>query len=228
MSQRTRSRTKRATRGGSQGGDSRPTTNKNSLAELLNWFLPDNAIFANVKFHGNTTWSPRHVVFLAVCWAWSNSSNVTDAFQDAVKWSGRLWGSSPFTSYTGFMGAMTKWHFTFIELLGPVLHARMQEVGGQFWQFLKWVPIAFDGSRATASRTKSNEKAFCAPNYGGSRTAEYRRRKLQNARRGKKAKAVKRRARTATAAARIKAAQAALQKKSECPLRPQGPESAPR
>jgi hypothetical protein len=49
------------------------TTNKESLTVLLHWFLPDDGIFAKVKLHGNTTWSPRSLVWLALCWAWSRA-----------------------------------------------------------------------------------------------------------------------------------------------------------
>jgi hypothetical protein len=45
------------------------------------------------------------------------------------------------------------------------------------------VPIAFDGSRSTAPRTKSNEAAFCASNYGQGKTAKYRKKKSRGMRR---------------------------------------------
>lgn len=209
-------------------------TNKESLRRLLNWLLPNDHIFANVKLHGNAKWLPRSAIFLALVWCWSSSKNVTDAFNDAMKWSHKLWGSCPFTSYTGFMGAMAQWQILFIELLGPVLHERMQEVSGEFWTFLKWVPIAFDGSRATVPRTESNEEAFCAPNYGNSQTAEYRRRrrqKLKNPRRSKQAKSAKRQKKRTTQKNKIKASQAARKKKIESgsgdkkkPSAPQAPQ----
>ena len=34
-----------------------------------------------------------------------------------------------------------------------------------------WVAIAFDGSRDAAPRTKSNERAYCAADYGNGKTA---------------------------------------------------------
>src|SRR5262249_59135216 len=48
-----------------------------------------------------------------------------------------------------------------------------------------WVPIAFDGSRSTAPRTKSNEQAFCAAHYGKGKTARYRKKKTKGMRRKK-------------------------------------------
>jgi hypothetical protein len=45
--------------------------------------------------------------------------------------------------------------------------------------------MGFDGSRATTPRTLSNEKAFCAPNYGVGKTAKYRKKKTKGMRRRK-------------------------------------------
>lgn len=210
---------------GSGSSISGAATHRDHLSGLLNWLLPDDGIFANVKFHGNTSWSPRQLVIQALCWAWSASKNLTDAFDDSRKWSSRLLGTCPFASYTGFMGAMARWHVTFIDLLGPVLHAKMNEIAGPFWSYLQWVPIAFDGSRTTVPRTKSNEKAFCAPNYGGSRTAEYRRKKRQKPRRGT-ASAKRKKKRTVTRA-RIQAAQAARKQQTEQKTEPQSAPQAP-
>jgi transposase len=61
----------------------------------------------------------------------------------------------------------------------------MQEIGGQFWRIHGWVLIAFDGSRSSAPRTKDNEQAFCAPNYGRGKTARYRKKKSKGMRRKK-------------------------------------------
>lgn len=214
MVERTRSDTN-APGSGTGHDEFRHVSNRECLEKLLNWFIPDDGIFAKLRIHGNTGWTARKVVYLALLWSWSAASKVTDAFADSVKWFGRLWGVCPLTSYTGFMGAMVKWHFILIDLLGPVLHARMQEVGGRFWRFRKWLPIAFDGSRTNAARTKSNEKAFCAPNYGQSRTAEYRRNKRKKPRTAKQVEAAKRKKKKAKTAAKIETARAARKKKSE-------------
>jgi hypothetical protein len=66
-----------------------------------------------------------------------------------------------------------------------LLQARMEEWGGEFWRIDGWVPIAFDGSRSTAPRTKSNENAFCAAHYGKGQTARYRKKKSKGMRRKK-------------------------------------------
>jgi hypothetical protein len=64
----------------------------------------------------------------------------------------------------------------------------MEQIGGKFWRIDRWVPIAFDGSRSSAPRTKSNEDALCAKNYGKGKTAKYRKKKSKGMRRKKNQK----------------------------------------
>jgi len=155
---------------------------------LQQWLLPNEGIFAQFKFHGNTGWLPSSLVCLALCWSWSECNNVTDAFAQAVEWCGSMTGSAAHTTYQGFMGALVRWTDQFLCVLWPVLHVRMQEVGGKLWMVHGWTPIAFDGSRSTAARSKSNENTFCAPNYGHGKTAKYRKKKSKGLRRTKNEK----------------------------------------
>jgi len=158
-------------------------TNGESLLALLKWFLPDGGIFAHLKFHGNTSWSPLALVSLALCWAWSESRNVTDAFAQAVEFCQDTSGSSALSTYQGFMAAIVRWTSPFMNLLWMRLHDKMEEIGGKFWRIGDWVPIAFDGSRSSAPRTVANEQAFCATNYGKGKTARYRKKKSKGMRR---------------------------------------------
>ena len=96
-----------------------------------------------------------------------------------------MFGSVIPGTYQGFMGALARWTDTLMGILWPVLHQRMQEIGGKFWRIGKWVPIAFDGSRSTAPRSEANEAAFCAKNYGKGNTAKYRKKKTKGIRRRK-------------------------------------------
>ena len=86
-------------------------------------------------------------------------------------------------TYTSFMNALN----THADVLSSRLRERHQElaeqIAGRFWSDSGWVLMAFDGSRATTPRTASNEKAFCAPNYGKSNSAKYRKRKTKGLRR---------------------------------------------
>lgn len=163
-------------------------TNADQFRELQQWLLRDDGIFAKVKLHGNTGWLPISLVGLALCWSWSESTNVTDAFTQAVEWCRLIAGDSALSTYQGFMGALVRWTDPFLSVLWPVLHLRMQEIAGNMWTVHGWLPIAFDGSRSTAPRSVSNEKALCAPNYGYGKTAKYRKKKSKGMRRKKNEK----------------------------------------
>ena len=140
--------------------------NKEHLAGMLDWLLPDGSIFSKMRLHGNTKWLPKCLVCLALFWAWSESKHLTDAYAEAVQCCQSLFQSVVLSTYQGFMGALTRWTATLMNILWPLLHERMEEIGGRFWRIHGWVPIAFDGSRSTAPRTKDNEEAFCAQHYG--------------------------------------------------------------
>jgi hypothetical protein len=163
-------------------------TNQQHLQSLQEWFLPSNAIFSQLRFHGNSKWTPVWLVWLALCWAWCDARNVTDAFTEAAGMCRHMFRELPLSTYQGFMGALVKWTPDFMSVVRGVLQQRMEEIGGKFWRINGWVPIAFDGSRSTAPRTKSNEAALCAANYGKGHTAKYRKKKSKGMRRKKNEK----------------------------------------
>jgi hypothetical protein len=178
-----RKRTSFSPRGDAKCGRERGKPNKEQLVGMLDWFLSDPSIFSEIRLHGNTKWLPKCLVRLALVWAWSGSKHLTDAYVEALQCCHDLLQSVVPSTYQGFMGALTRWTATFLNILWPLLHERMEEIGGRFWRTHGWVPIAFDGSRSTAPRTEQNEKAFCAPHYGQSNSAKYRRRKIKGMRR---------------------------------------------
>jgi len=156
--------------------------------KLQQWLLPDDGIFANLKRHGNTGWLPSQLVWLALCWSWSECNYLTDAFIQAGEWCELIIGKTPLTTYQGFMGALVRWTDQLLPRLWSVLHRRMQEISGKVWSVGGWVAIAFGGSRSTAPRTESNEQALCAPSYGNGKTAKYRKKKSKGMRRKKNEK----------------------------------------
>src|SRR5271166_6774082 len=144
-----------------------PSRNAQSLRAAFDWLLPDPGIFAQVRFHGNVSWAASSLVSLALCWAWADARFVTDAFTDAAGWCQLLLGSSPLTTYQGFMGALAKWTPHLLPILIGSLQVRMVELaGGKFYRVAGWCLIGFDGSRASAARTQSNEAELCTKNYG--------------------------------------------------------------
>jgi hypothetical protein len=182
MSARKRAKKERAQRRRSDRKRVSRISNGEQVKELLNWLLPDAGIFAGLGLHGNTTWLPIRLVVLALCWAWAETRCVTDAFTGAAAQCQEL-GVESLSTYQGLMKVLVRWTDRLLERMWPVLHQRMQQVGGSFWQIDGWVPIAFDGSRSTAPRTQSAEQAFCAPDYGHGQTAKYRQKKTKGLRR---------------------------------------------
>lgn len=161
----------------------RPTTNRDSLRQQQDWLLPDATIFAKIKLHGNTTWTITSLVWLALCWAWSDARHVTDAFTEACAWCHTLFGNATLTTYQGFMKALAHWTPELRPLMVGVLQQHYEQSGGRFFRMAGWVPLAFDGSRSTAPRTQANEDAFCAATYGQGKTARYRKKKTKGQRR---------------------------------------------
>jgi hypothetical protein len=65
----------------------------------------------------------------------------------------------------------------------------MEQVAEDHWRIGLWLAIAVDGSRVSTPRTKANEKAFRAANYGKSKSAKYRKKRSKNKRKKNRVKA---------------------------------------
>jgi hypothetical protein len=188
MSRRKQSRRHAQRRRANQAKKRKAQRNKEHLAGAFDWLLSEESIFAKIKLHGNTKWLPKYLICLALLWAFSESRHLTDAYAEAVLCHQSMFGSVIPGTYQGFMGALVRWTETLMAVLWPILHQRMKEIGGPFWRIGGWVPIAFDGSRSSAPRSRANEAAFCAKNYGKGKTAKYRKKKSKGMRRKKNEK----------------------------------------
>jgi hypothetical protein len=157
--------------------------NRTHFLELLDWFVPEGEVFAQDEFHGNIKWNPEQLAGQALIWSWQETKLVTDAFGHAKEVCDDLGWTKTAMNYTSFMNALDRYD----DVFGPRLRDRFQtlaeEVGGRFFRTGAWVLIGFDGSRATAPRTVSNERAFCAPNYGQGKRAKYGKKKSRGMRR---------------------------------------------
>lgn len=162
--------------------------NKTNLKALLTWLIADGELFRNDAFHGNTNWSPEQLARQALIWAWQDTTNVTDAFEMTLETCEELKIENAAKTYTAFMNALDRYQDVFGRRLRQRFQALAKEVAGPFWRDGDWVLIGFDGSRVTTPRTQSNEKAFCAPNYGHGQTAKYRKKKTKGMRRRKNEK----------------------------------------
>lgn len=162
--------------------------NKTKLKALMDWLIPEGTFALEDRFHGNVKWTPEQLAQQAVIWAWQDSTNVTDAFAIALENCKDLGIDKGASTYTTFINALDRYR----EVLGLHLRQRYQalaaEVAGRFWREGDWVLMGFDGSRVTTPRTVSNEKEFCAPNYGKGKTAKYRKKKSKGMRRRKNQK----------------------------------------
>jgi hypothetical protein len=157
--------------------------NRSQLLQLLNWFVPDGELFAQEEFHGNVRWKAEQLIGQALIWSWQETKFVTAAFEHTQEVCADLGWTKTTQSYTSFMNALDRYD----DLLGPRLRERHQslaeQAGERFFRLDGWVLIGFDGSRATAPRTVSNERALCAPNYGHGTRAKYGKKKSQGLRR---------------------------------------------
>jgi hypothetical protein len=165
------------------------SANKQHLIKELRWLLPNNKIFADVKTHGNASWTARVLASIGLLWAFSANKNVTDAYDEAVDAAESLPLKNVPACYTGFMNVMVNHSAALTSVLCTILQERMQAIGGKHWRVGRWAPIAVDGSRSTAPRSRQNEKAFCAADYGTGKTAKYRKKKSKGMRRKKNEKA---------------------------------------
>jgi hypothetical protein len=86
-------------------------------------------------------------------------------------------------TYQGLLKALVTWTASWLPLLWDHLHRLMEEQGDAYWRVGAWLALAVDGSRVSVPRTKENEQAFCAPHYGHSRMAKYRRKKRAKSKR---------------------------------------------
>jgi len=157
--------------------------NKTHFVELLHWFLPEGELFSKDEFHGNTRWNPRQLAAQALVWSWQETKHVTDAFAHALEVCDELGWKKTAMTYTAFMNALNRYDDVWMRRLRERCQALAEQVGGRFFRSGDWLLIGFDGSRATAPRTVSNERAFCAPNYGSGTRAKYGKKKSQGLRR---------------------------------------------
>jgi hypothetical protein len=100
-----------------------------------------------------------------------------------------LLGSVAVGSYQALTNALVTYGGQLVPLLWHRLQGLMEEVGGEHWRIGGWLPLAIDGSRVGTPRTKANEKAFRASNYGKGKTAKYRKKKSKNQRKKNRVKA---------------------------------------
>jgi hypothetical protein len=158
-----------------KGGQPQPL-NGRSLRSAVAWAL-DGKLFSSLEFHGNTTWQITELILLAMLWVWSDNTTLTGAFAEANRWVSGVLGRCVLGTYQGFMNALVSGTQPSLVLIRNRFHQLMEQCGGEHFRIRGWVPIAADGSRVSVPRTRENEAAFCAKNYGRGATAKSQQRK---------------------------------------------------
>lgn len=157
--------------------------NRTVLQEVLRWFVPPGELFTNQVFHGNINWRPEELVMQALIWSAQETKFVTDAFVHTQEVCEELGMQQIAHSYTSMMNALSRYSHVFAPVMRERFQKVAEEVGGRYFTTDDWVLIGFDGSRATAPRSVSNERAFCAPNYGKGTRSKYGKKKSKGMRR---------------------------------------------
>lgn len=183
MSRRKRSNGSRRKNERQHPGEQGRVKNGTLFRGIVEWFVPQGELFAKDEFHGNIKWNPDQLSAEALIWSWQETKNVTDAFDETLEICEDLGLKNPAMTYASFMNALDRYDDTFRSRLRERIQTLAEEVGGRHYRTNGWVLIGFDGSRATAPRTVSNEQAFCAPNYGNGNRAKYGKKKSRGMRR---------------------------------------------
>jgi len=134
-------------------------TQSDLLRRSIHWVLNDR-MFADLPRHGNTKWTPKSLVALAILSAWSDGHRLTDAFDKAKQLSQSLFGQVAIQTFQGMMWALVTWTAQLLPLMWWRLQALMEQVGGEHYRFGQWLPLAVDGSRFSTPRTKVMNEPF--------------------------------------------------------------------
>ena len=167
-----------------------PVRRRNHLSYLrkaLEWAIDPN-IFSGLSIHGGAEWTGFYLVTLAIVWVWSEKPQLTAAFKEAATWMERMFDYTPFKSYQGMIRVLARYGGQLIPILWDRFHELMETVGGKHFRIGGWVPLAIDGSRISTPRSKSNEQAFRAKNYGKGTTAKYKKKPTKNKRKKNRTK----------------------------------------
>ena len=144
----------------SPGKSMRSRTNGEDLRRALDWILKDD-MFANLRLHGNVSWTPVALVRLAVLWVWSSESSLVAAAKEAVVQLSQLFGNAAVGSYQALVGALRSYTEQLLPVLWSRLQGLMQECDATQWRIGLWLALAVDGSRVGVPRTEKNEQRFC-------------------------------------------------------------------
>ena len=169
----TGSSAKRSTRKTENSSPKQKPREIDRLKRAIDWCLNDSG-FGDLKVHGNAKWSAKFLIVLAVLSAWGTESRMTDCFAEASKLSMNLYGTVAINTYQGMMRALLAYTGQLLPIVWLRLQAQIEKASPKNFRIGRWLALAVDGSRFTTPRTKSNEQAFAAKNYGKGKQAKSR------------------------------------------------------
>jgi hypothetical protein len=131
--------------------------NATALATAMEWLIGTSDMFVGCAFHGNINWKPMQIIFQALCWAFQESPNVTDAFEHSRRFCESVGKDSIALTYPRFINALVRYS-CLANRLRSRIHRLAKNIAGKYWEDDGWVPFAFDGSRISTPRTKLRER----------------------------------------------------------------------
>src|ERR1035441_4859381 len=86
--------------------------NHESIRQAVNSLFTSKAFGRVTKARKGSKWTPRMLVVVALCWAWSATDGLKERFQEARKVAAKLfrWLPKPGETYHGFLKQLAKWH----------------------------------------------------------------------------------------------------------------------
>ncbi len=131
---------------------------RRTLSRAIRSFLP-GAIFTGLSRHGNSQWSLGVLSFVALLWAFSKETTLTERYALAQEIAAH-WFPGEFlaTSYRGFMKALVRHNTVLVKVISERLRMRMLELEGERGKIAGLTPFVVDGSQVGAPWTKANEK----------------------------------------------------------------------
>ncbi len=177
---------KAAVKGSSTKRSATDSSQGDLLRDAINWVFDDDAIFDNLEKHGNANWTAKYLVILAVLTCWSDAQQLTSAFKKASKLSHQFYHCVAVGTFQGMMRALAAYMPKLLPMIWGRLHYLMESLSEECFRMGGWVPLAVDGSRFSTPRSKSNETAFAAKDYGKGAYARSRVKWKNKKRRSKK------------------------------------------
>ena len=154
-------------------------TNSVDLHRVLQWLI-SGMDWSSVRLRKDCSWSPKCLVWAALCWAWSNELNLVERFRCAQRLIRHFQGCEPkaATSYQAFTKILRCWTSTLVEVVQAGLRKRMLMLAKEYWRLNGYVVFGVDGSKVDLPRSRSNQRKH-ACHRKGSKSQNRRRRRNQ-------------------------------------------------